>query len=74
MSAISHSNQVVAPVVADDSNFFSPPVSRSEVQEVFQTWRNPSSIGQSSDDSGLGLNSTVSQVSSHISMLISLRV
>lgn len=38
----------------DDTLFASPPVSRTEVQEVFQTWRNPSSIGQASDDSGLG--------------------
>ena len=38
----------------------SPPVSRAEVQELFQTWRNPSSVGQRSDDSGVGSNEPVS--------------
>lgn len=35
-------------------NLDSPPVSRNEVLEVFETWRNSASIAGRSDDSGLG--------------------
>ena len=54
----------VAAAAPDDDDYFSPPVSRTEVNEVFQTWRNPSSTGQSSDDSGLGLTAGPSRKAS----------
>ncbi|KAI9559854.1 hypothetical protein GHT06_013861 [Daphnia sinensis] len=42
------------PKEENQPNLDSPPVSRNEVLEVFETWRNSASIAGRSDDSGFG--------------------
>lgn len=44
----------------------SPPVSRAEVLEVFESWRNSASVTGRSDDSGLGQGSSTQSESQAI--------